>query len=83
MPKIFAYALAKAPGAAIRIGWKWLRVKKKAQRAEKLFRKRLESAGMDREDARRLAESYASTAKLRKFMVGMGIPGRMFNGNGR
>ena len=83
VPRYVALALSKAPGAALRVGWSWLRVKKKAQRAEKLFRKRLEAAGMEKELARRLAERYASTVKLRKLMREFGVSGGILNGNNR
>lgn len=77
-----ALAVRKGPKLALRIGVKYLKVKKKAQRAERRFRRRLETSGMDPESAARLAEMYSSTTSIRAVMKLVGVPGNVF-GNGR
>ena len=79
--KYIAHAMAKAPSVALKIGWRYLKVKKRAQRAEKLFRKRLEASGIDRETAVKLADRYASTASIRHMLQTFGMPKRIFNGH--
>ena len=79
MPKLVAIAIVKSPKLLLKLSWRYLRMKKRAQRAEVTFRRRLEASGMDRETASRLAERYTSTASLRKMLKEIGIPGKVFN----
>jgi hypothetical protein len=83
IPKIVGIAIAKSPKLLLRISWRYLRAKKQAQRAETIFRKRLEATGMDPETATQLADKYASTVSLRHIMKELGVPGRAFNGSNR
>jgi hypothetical protein len=82
MPKLLAIVLAKSPKLLLKLSWRYLKIKKQAQRAEKAFRRRLEASGMDHETATRLAEKYSSTVSLRHMMKELGIPGSVF-GNGK
>ncbi len=54
--------------ALMRVGWAVLKAKKKAQRAERRFRRQLVSGGMDEETARRLSESYIESVRVRKIL---------------
>jgi len=70
IPKWVAVAISMGTLAILRFSWAFLRAKKKAQRAERRFRKQLVSGGMDEEMARRLAERYVETVRLRKLVAG-------------
>lgn len=75
-------ALRKGPKVMLKIGWRYLKVKKKAQRAEALFRERLLASGMDADQADRLSERYSSTVSIRQLLQTMGVPGSTFRDNG-
>ena len=82
MRRTIGVVLAKGPRVVLKIGWRFLRVKKKAQRAEIQFRKKLMASGMDREMAYRLADKYASTVSIRQLLQQFGFPRWTFdNGN--
>ncbi|UCC92415.1 MAG: hypothetical protein JSW25_07005 [Thermoplasmata archaeon] len=83
IPKLVATVLAKSPVLLLKVSWRYLRMKKRAQRAERTFRQRLEASGMDRETAARFAETYGSAVSIRKLLKETGIPGRVFGGNGK
>ncbi len=83
MPKIIGIVLAKSPKLILKISWRYLKAKKKAQRAEAIFRKRLEARGMEPEAIEKLAQKYSSTVSLRAIMKEIGVPGIAFNGNNR
>jgi ABC-type long-subunit fatty acid transport system fused permease/ATPase subunit len=70
IPKWVAVAISMGTVATVRVGWAFLRAKKKAQRAERRFRRQLVSGGMDEEMARQLAERYIETVRLRKLVTG-------------
>ena len=55
--------------AMLRVGWAYLKAKKKAQRAEHRFRKGLIAGGMNEEMARRLSEKYIESVRLRKYIM--------------
>jgi hypothetical protein len=76
MGKYVRLALTKAPKIVLKIGWRYLKVKRKARKAETIFRKRLLAGGMDPESAARLAEDYASTVSIRQIITTMGVPGK-------
>ena len=80
MPKIIGIVLAKSPKLVLKISWRYLKAKKKAQRAEAVFRKRLKARGMEPETIEKLAQKYSSTVSLRAIMKEIGIPGIAFNG---
>ena len=79
VPKMLGIVLAKSPKMILKVSWRYLRAKKKAQRAEVIFIKRMEASGMDREMAQKLAERYTSTVSIRKMIKEIGIPGSVFN----
>ena len=81
VPKLIGMVLAKSPKVVLKISWRYLKAKKKAQRAEAIFIKRMEASGMDREMAAKLAERYTSTVSLRKMMKEIGVPISVFKGN--
>ncbi len=81
IPKIVGIAIAKSPKLVLKLSWRYLKAKKQAQRAETIFRRRLEASGMDPETAAELADRYASTVSIRHFMKELGVPSRVFNGN--
>jgi hypothetical protein len=63
--------------AMLRVGWAYLMAKKKAQRAERRFRKGLIAGGMDEEMARRLSEKYIESVRLRRYIrAAMPRPGQ-------
>ncbi len=79
LPKLLGVVLYKSPKLLLKVSWRYLKVKKQAQRAEKAFRKQLEDGGMDPEAAARLAEKYGSTASLRQMIKEAGVPGQVMN----
>jgi hypothetical protein len=81
IPKLIGIVLAKSPKVVLKISWRFLKAKKKAQRAGTIFIRRMEASGMDREMAEKLAERYTSTVSLRKMMKELGVPGPVFDGN--
>lgn len=80
IPKLVGIVLAKSPKVVLKLSWRYLKAKKKAQRAEAIFIKRMEATGMDRETAKKLAERYTSTVSLRKMIKELGIPGSVMKG---
>lgn len=83
LPKLLAIVLSKSPKMLLKLSWRYLKVKKQAQRAEKAFRQQLEEGGMDPETAARLAERYSSTASLRQLIKEVGLPGKVMNFKGK
>ncbi len=81
MPKLIGIVLSRSPKVVLKVSWRYLRAKKKAQRAEKVFRRRLRDRGMDEGSIDRLAEMYISTVSLRSMMKELGIPGPVFSGD--
>ncbi|NOQ53474.1 MAG: hypothetical protein GQ558_02580 [Thermoplasmata archaeon] len=79
LPKLLGVVLYKSPKLLLKVSWRYLKVKKQAQRAEKAFRQQLEDGGMDPEAAARLAEKYGSTASLRQMIKEAGVPGQVMN----
>jgi hypothetical protein len=83
LPKLIGVVIAKSPKLLLKLSWRYLKMKKQAQRAEKEFRERLEASGMDPETAARFAEQYGSTVSIRQMMKGIGIPNGVFGKNGK
>jgi hypothetical protein len=83
LPKLIGIVMAKSPKLLLKLSWRYLKMKKRAQRAEKQFRKRLEASGMDPEVAARFAEKYGSTASIRQLIQEFGFPRKMFGDNGK
>ena len=80
--KYVGIALSKGPRVMLKIGWRYLKVKKKAQRAETLFKQHLLASGMEADQVDRLADQYSSTVSIRQLLQTMGVPGRTFKENG-
>ncbi len=83
LPKIVGVVIAKSPKLLLKLSWRYLKMKKRAQRAERTFRQQMEASGMDPETAARLAERYTSTVSIRHLLKETGIPGRIFGNNGK
>ena len=49
LPKLLGIVLSKSPKLLLKLSWRYLKVKKQAQRAEKAFRQQLEGGGVDSE----------------------------------
>jgi hypothetical protein len=81
MPKIIGIVLAKSPKLVLKLSWRFLKAKKRAQRAEAVFRRKLAGKGMDQQSIDRLAEMYSSTVSLRAMMKELGMPGSALNGD--
>jgi len=74
VPKWLAMATTVGLGAAARVGWSFLRVKKRAQGADPVFRGQLTAAGMGPKQADELSKAYLSNVRLRK-LIGSAIRG--------
>ena len=74
IPKWLAMAATVGLSAAARVGWSFLRVKKRAQGADPVFRGQLTAAGMGPEQADELSKAYLSNVRLRK-LIGSAIRG--------
>jgi len=83
LPKIIGVVIAKSPKLLLKLSWRYLRMKKQAQRAERTFRRQLEASGMDPEVAAQFAERYTSTVSIRHLLKETGIPSRIFGNNGK
>jgi len=68
--------------AALRVGWSYLWVKKRAQGADPVFRGQLRAAGMGPEQADELSEVYLSNVRLRR-LIGSAIRGWRPSGRDR
>ncbi len=79
LPKLLGIVISKSPKLLLKLSWRYLKVKKQAQRAEKTFRNQLEAGGMDPETAALLAEKYSSTVSIRQLMKEVGVPGKVMN----
>jgi len=65
--------------AVARVGWSFLRVKKRAQGADPVFRGQLRAAGIGPEQAEELSKAYLSNVRLRK-LIGSAIRDRRPSG---
>ncbi|NIP34413.1 MAG: hypothetical protein GWN18_05690 [Thermoplasmata archaeon] len=74
VPRIVGIVLAKSPKLVLKLSWRYLKAKKKAQRAEAEFRKSLTGQGMDPAMVDRLTELYISTISVRALMKEFGLP---------
>ena len=61
-------AVAHAPGLVIRIGMQYLRMRRSANKARGRFYRELIKGGMPIDDARILADEYASLASVRNLV---------------
>ena len=74
MPRLVGIVLSKSPKIILRTGWRYLKAKKQAQRAERVFRRRLEGQGLDPDAIDRLSEMYISNVSLRVLMKDIAFP---------
>jgi len=78
LPKIMASIAVTVPMLAWKVGWAYLKAKKKRQRTAKHFTKGLVEGGIPPEVARLLADQYEGELSLRNFAksVGATVPRR-------
>ncbi len=65
----------------MRLGFSYLRYKRKIRKAGKVFRRRLEQNGLPPQAARQLAEAYEESLSVRKLIRqfgGQGLPTGFF-----
>lgn len=67
-PKWVAIAATSGVGTVARVGWSFLRVKKRAQGADPVFRDQLTAVGMGREQADELSAAYLSNVRIRRLV---------------
>jgi len=68
--KIFGILLPSLPSLIFRFGGTFLRYKKSAQRAGKVFKKELIKQGLDKETADELTEEYLEASHFSNFIQG-------------
>jgi hypothetical protein len=73
-PKWVAVATTSGLSAAAKLGWGFLKVKKRAQGADAVFRGQLRAAGMGPEQTDELSSAYLSSVRLRR-LVGPALRG--------
>jgi len=66
--KMFGILLPSLPSLMIRLSGTFLRFKKNAQRAEKVFKKELIKQGIDKQTANELTERYIEGSRLSNFI---------------
>ena len=74
--KLFGILLPSLPSLTIRLGATFLRFKKNAQKAEKVFRKELISQGLDKQTANDLTEKYMEGSKIQRFFLNNALNGK-------
>ncbi len=78
LPKIVAAIAWNIPSLALRTGWAYLKMKKKAQRASKQVERGMIENGLPPEYARKLAEEFAGDLSIRRFIGNS--RGKLFEG---
>jgi len=78
IPKMVATAMTVAPGLTIRLGFSYLRMKRRSRVVSKAFRVKLEQDGVPPDLAKRLEDEYCSEISIRKFLDMKG--GGLFRG---
>jgi len=68
IPKLVATAMATAPTLVLRLGFTYLRMKRRSRKVSKAFQTRLERDGVPPDLARKLGEEYGSELSIRKFL---------------
>lgn len=68
IPKMVATAMTVAPGLTIRLGFSYLRMKRRSRMVSKAFRVKLEQDGVPPDLAKRLEDEYGSEISLRKLL---------------
>jgi len=69
--QIFGMLLPSIPGLTIRLTGTFLRFKRDAKKAGKVFRKELIQKGFDKKTANELTEIYLEGSHLRRYIQGM------------
>ncbi len=72
MPKVIATIMWTSPGLALRSGFAYLRMRKRAQRSSQHFMEGLIRGGMPPEVARQLSDKYAVDLSIKRFIGGLG-----------
>lgn len=67
--KMFGMLLPAMPSLIIRLGGTFLRFKRQAKKAGKVFRKELVKQGIDKQTAQELTEIYMEGSHLSKYMM--------------
>ena len=65
--KIFSMIFTSMPSLLFRLGGTYLRFKKEAQKAEKIFKRELIKHGIDKKIAEELAKIYSQSSNIRHF----------------
>jgi hypothetical protein len=74
--KMFGILLPSLPSLTIRLAGTFLRFKKNAQRAEKVFKKELIKQGIDKQTANDLTEKYMEGSKIQKYFLSNVLNGK-------
>lgn len=75
IPRIVAMAISYGTGVGLKVGFDYLRLKRKARKASATFVRELERGGIPPDLARELGDEYGSEVRVRSIMdmVGGGI----------
>ena len=68
IPRIVAMGIAYGTSVGLRVGFDYLRLKRKARKASATFVRELERGGVPPELARELGEEYGSEVRVRSLM---------------
>jgi len=74
LPKILASVAWMVPTLALRTGWAYLKMKKKAQKTTKWVERSMVDNGIPSEIARQLADQFAEDMSVHNWMKSMDIP---------
>lgn len=69
--KLFGMILPSLPGLTIRLGGTFLRFKRDAKKAGKIFRKELEKQGIDKKTAEELTGKYLEGSHVKQYLQSM------------
>jgi hypothetical protein len=75
LPKLVATLGTKLPILTIRVGVSYLRMKRRANKASRVFTAELEREGLPSDLARKLGRTYESDISIRKFLNQTGAGG--------
>ena len=73
MPKMVAALIWTAPGATIRTGFAYLRMRRDLQRSARVFYRGMIDAGMPVEQAQQLREKYENNLSTHGLMKSLGV----------
>ena len=71
--------MSRVPGLVVRLGFSFMRFKRKVRKDTKILRRSMIKNGMDKKMASELAEAYATNLSIREFMKGQGMDIPFFN----